>query len=92
MSRDLGERPIELTWTKVQDIDLTTGLTTITDVKHTIGIEGILWHSLKDFQFINDFYIAYWNPNELDNVFGSFIFGLVESHQTWHALFQLFSK
>jgi hypothetical protein len=25
MSRDLGERPIELTWLKVQDIDLTTG-------------------------------------------------------------------
>ena len=25
MNRDLGERPIELTWLKVQDIDLTTG-------------------------------------------------------------------
>jgi len=42
MSRDLGERPIELTWLKVQDIDLTTGKTDITGAKHTIGREGKL--------------------------------------------------
>jgi len=42
MSRDLGERPIELTWLKVEDIDLTTGLTSLTGAKHTIGREGKL--------------------------------------------------
>ncbi|NLD65482.1 MAG: hypothetical protein GX648_02800 [Crenarchaeota archaeon] len=42
MSRDLGSRPIELTWLKVQDIDLTTGKTDLTGAKHTIGREGKL--------------------------------------------------
>jgi integrase len=42
MSRDLGERPIELTWLKVQDIDLTTGRTDLTGAKHTIGRSGKL--------------------------------------------------
>jgi integrase len=42
MSRDLGERPIELTWLKVQDIDLTNGKTDLTGAKHTIGREGKL--------------------------------------------------
>jgi integrase len=42
MSRDLGQRPIELTWLKVEDIDLTTGLTSLTGAKHTIGREGKL--------------------------------------------------
>lgn len=40
MSRDLGERPIELTWLKVLDIDLATGRVDITGAKHTIGREG----------------------------------------------------
>ncbi len=42
MSRDLGERPIELTWLKVQDIDLTNGKVDLTGAKHTIGREGKL--------------------------------------------------
>jgi hypothetical protein len=42
MSKDLGQRPIELTWLKVEDIDLTTGITNITGAKHTIGREGKL--------------------------------------------------
>jgi integrase len=42
MSRDLGERPIELTWLKLQDIDLTTGQTDLTGAKHTIGRNGKL--------------------------------------------------
>jgi integrase len=42
MSRDLGERPIELTWLKLQDIDLTTGKTDLTGAKHTVGREGKL--------------------------------------------------
>ncbi len=48
MSRDLGERPIELTWLKVQDIDLTTGRTDITGAKHTIGREGKLKQDTLD--------------------------------------------
>ncbi len=39
MSRDLGKRPIKLTWLKVQDIDLTAGKTDLTGAKHTIGRE-----------------------------------------------------
>jgi integrase len=42
MSRDLGERPIELTWLKLQDIDQTTGKVDLTGAKHTIGREGKL--------------------------------------------------
>ncbi len=33
MSRDLGERPIELTWLKAQDIDLATGKTDLTGLR-----------------------------------------------------------
>jgi integrase len=40
MEKDLGTRPVELTWLKLGDIDLTTGLATITGAKHTIGREG----------------------------------------------------
>ncbi len=40
MEKDLGTRPIELTWLKVKDIDLTTGTVSITGAKHTIGREG----------------------------------------------------
>ena len=42
MSKDLGQRPIELTWLKVNDIDLTSGNVSITGAKHTIGREGKL--------------------------------------------------
>jgi hypothetical protein len=42
MSRDLGQRPIELTWLRIQDIDLTTGIVSITGAKHTIAREGKL--------------------------------------------------
>ena len=42
MSRDLGQRPIELTWLKLQDIDLTTGKTDLTGAKHTVGREAKL--------------------------------------------------
>ena len=48
MSRDLGERPIELTWLNVQDIDLVTGRTDITGAKHTIGREGKLKQDTLD--------------------------------------------
>jgi len=35
--RDLGLRPIELTWLKLRDIDLDSGVVTITSAKHCIG-------------------------------------------------------
>jgi len=40
--RDLGTRPIELTWLKVLDIDLTKGTVCITGAKHTMGGIGKL--------------------------------------------------
>ena len=42
MSKDLGQRPIETTWLKVEDFDLTTGTVSITGAKHIIGREGKL--------------------------------------------------
>jgi integrase len=42
ISKDLGQRPIELTWMKIQDIDLSTGIVSITGAKHTVGREGKL--------------------------------------------------
>jgi len=37
MMRDLGTRPIELTWLKVTDLDLWTGAVSITSAKHCVG-------------------------------------------------------
>jgi len=37
MSKDLGTRPIELTWLQTQDIDLKSGIVSITSAKHCIG-------------------------------------------------------
>ena len=37
MSRDLGTRPIELTWLKVKDIDLQNRIVNITSAKHCVG-------------------------------------------------------
>jgi integrase len=42
MSRDLGSRPIELTWLKVADIDPKNGVVSITGAKHTVGRNGKL--------------------------------------------------
>jgi len=42
MSKDLGSRPIELTWLKVADINLENGIVNITGAKHTIGRNGKL--------------------------------------------------
>ena len=35
--RDLGLRPIELTWLKLRDVDLDSGVVTITSAKHCVG-------------------------------------------------------
>jgi len=37
MMKDLGTRPIELTWLKVRDVDLDTGVLNITSAKHCVG-------------------------------------------------------
>jgi integrase len=37
MMKDLGTRPVELTWLKVKDIDLEKGIVTITSAKHCVG-------------------------------------------------------
>ncbi len=42
MSKDLGTRPIELTWLKVADTDLQNGIINITGAKHTVGRNGKL--------------------------------------------------
>ena len=42
MSKDLGQRPVELTWLTLRDIDLSTGIVSITGAKHTVGRDGKL--------------------------------------------------
>ena len=37
MSKDLGTRPIELTWLKIKDIDLENGVVNITSAKYCVG-------------------------------------------------------
>jgi integrase len=37
MSKDLGTRPIELTWLQVKDINLENGIVNITSAKHCVG-------------------------------------------------------
>jgi integrase len=37
MMKDLGTRPIELNWLKLKDIDMETGIVTITSAKHCVG-------------------------------------------------------
>jgi integrase len=37
MSKDLGTRPVELTWLKVKDINLKNGVVNITSAKHCVG-------------------------------------------------------
>jgi len=37
MMRDLGTRPIELTWLKLRDVDLESGAVSITSAKHCVG-------------------------------------------------------
>ena len=42
MSKDMGTRPVELTWLKVLDINLQNGIVNITGAKHTVGRIGKL--------------------------------------------------
>jgi integrase len=42
MSKDMGTRPVELTWLTVADINLQNGIVSITGAKHTVGRNGKL--------------------------------------------------
>jgi len=48
MSKDLGTRPIELTWLKVKDINLKNGIVNITSAKHCVGRTLKLKHRTLD--------------------------------------------
>ena len=48
MSKDLGTRPIELTWLKVKDIDLKNGIVNITSAKYCVGRTLKLKHRTLD--------------------------------------------
>jgi len=56
MSKDLGSRPIELTWLKVGDVDLTNGNVNLTGAKHTIGRNGRIKQNTLEMlkTYIND--------------------------------------
>jgi integrase len=60
MMKDLGTRPIELTWLTLKDIDLATGIVSLTGAKHTIGREGKLKQRTLDLLRI---YIARKHPS-----------------------------
>jgi integrase len=55
MSKDMGTRPVELTWLTVADINLQNGIVSITGAKHTVGRNGKLKpHTLEMLkQYIN---------------------------------------
>jgi len=48
MSKELGTRPIELTWLKINDINLQNGVVNITGAKHTVGRIGRLKTNTKE--------------------------------------------
>jgi integrase len=48
MSKDMGTRPVELTWLKVSDINLQNGIVNITGAKHTVGRNGKLKNTTLD--------------------------------------------
>jgi integrase len=48
ISKDLGQRSQELCWLTLRDIDLNTGIVSITGAKHTIGREGKLRNKAID--------------------------------------------
>ena len=66
MSKDLGTRPIELTWLKIQDIDLKNGTVNITSAKHcnarTLKLKTRTLDMLKQF-------IKRKNLNQNDRLF-----------------------
>jgi len=66
MSKDLGTRPIELTWLKVKDINLKNGVVTITSAKHcngrTLKLKSTTLDMLKQ-------YISKKELNQNDRIF-----------------------
>jgi integrase len=77
MSKDLGTRPIELTWLKVADINLQNGTVNITGAKHTIGRNGKLKTNTLEMlkQYINKKHLNQDNrifPTESENISESY--------------------
>jgi len=77
MSKDLGSRPIELTWLKVADINLQNGTINITGAKHTIGRNGKLKPTTLEMlkQYINKKHLNQDNrifPTESENISESY--------------------
>jgi integrase len=66
MSKDLGTRPIELTWLKTKDINLQNGIVNITGAKHTIGRNGKL--QPRTLEMLKQ-YITKKNLNQNDRIF-----------------------
>ena len=64
--KDLGLRPIELTWLRIQDIDLSTGIVSITGAKHTVGREGKLTPKTRELLKI---YIATKKLNSTSRIY-----------------------
>jgi len=66
MSKDLGTRPVELTWLKISDINLNNGIVNITGAKHTIGRIGKLKPQTLE---ILKSYIAFKNLTQDSRIF-----------------------
>jgi integrase len=66
MEKDLGTRPIELTWLKVSDIDVNNGVTNITGAKHTVGRNGRL--KPRTLEMLKR-YITQKNLNQTERIF-----------------------
>jgi integrase len=66
MEKDLGTRPIELTWLKVSDVDLNNGVTNITGAKHTVGRNGRL--KPRTLEMLNK-YITQKKLKQTDRIF-----------------------
>jgi integrase len=78
MSRDLGSRPIELTWLKVKDINLKTGIVNLTGAKHTIGRNGKL--RPKTLEMLKQ-YIAEKHLSQRDRIFPTESGNISESYR-----------
>jgi integrase len=78
MSKDMGTRPIELTWLKINDINLINGLVNITGAKHTVGRNGKL--KTTTLEMLKK-YIAHKNLNQTDKIFPTSASNLCELYR-----------
>ncbi len=78
MSKDLGSRPIELTWLKVADTNLQNGIINLTGAKHTIGRNGKLKTNTLD---MLKQYISKKGLNQTDRIFPTESENISESYR-----------